>query len=251
MTSVVGQDHLDLLVAAGFAYGLVADPTSTAFGRSGSFFAARSTTEIGRILQQQNQASLDWLSRCGRLRLADRGQRPLYVHEPVAASHIVPVEVLKACQAFEHACQPAPGWQASRARQYVVALTAAAVRRLPGYAEAPWVWTRPPNRSGPPIAYGASWRPPIDGLLWVDEDDLMDQWHTARLVVVTVDVAATLPALPSRPALFVLTRQEIPDETWPAVEGLAPECIVFYPVAAPWLSERLHPEADELSEVRP
>lgn len=251
MTSVVGQDHLDLLVAAGLTYRLVADPTSHAFGQAGSFFSARSANEIGRLLQQQNQASLDWLSRLGRARLADRGHRPPYVYEPVAARHIVPVEVLKACQAFEHACQPAPGWPGSRARQYVAALTAAAVRRLPGYAEAPWLWVRPPSRSGPPIAYGAAWRPAIEGLLWVSQDRLVEQWHTARLVVVTVDVAAILPALPSRPALFVLTRQEIPDEVWPAVEGLGPEGIVFYPVAEPWLSERLRPEVDDLSEVRP
>lgn len=251
MTSVVGQDHLDLLVAAGFSYGLVTNQASAAFALGTNLFAARSANDIGRILQQQNQASLDWLSRCGRLRLADRGQRPPYVYAPVEPSHIVPIEVLKACQAFEHACQQAPGWPASRAREYITALTAAAVRRLPGYADAPWLWTRPPSRSGPPIAYGASWRPSIEGLLWVDEPDLIEQWRTARLVVVTLEVASALPALPPRPDLLVLTRQEIPDNAWPAVEALAPECIVFYPVAEPWLSERLRPQISTLTEVKP
>lgn len=250
MTSVVDQDHLDLLVAAGLAYNLVADVTVAASGRSGGFFAGRPATEIGRILQQQNQASLGWLSRRGRLRLADRGPQPPYVFTPVSSGHLIPVEVLKACQAFEHACQPSPSWPGSPARQYITALTAAAIRRLPGYAEAPWLWTRPPNRSGPPIAFGASWRPAIDGLTWVGEDELIESWAAARVVVVTVDVVATLPVLPARPALYVLTRQEIPDKTWLAVEALAPECILFHPVAEPWLSDRLRPEAEDLDEVR-
>lgn len=237
---LLGSDHLDLLVSAGFAYGVVVtDPTTAAFSRPGDLVSVRSGTDIGRRLQLQNTAGHELALRSGHIRLVDRGPTRPYDYTGVAAADLDPVEILKACQAYEHLCQASPDWSNSYARRYVTALTAAAVRRLPGYAQAPWSWTRPETRFGPAIGLSGDWQPSIEDLKWVDWATLVDEWSQARLIVVTIDVVDDFPAVPSRPSVVVLARQEIPDRLWPAVENLKPEAVVFYPAGEPWLRDQL------------
>lgn len=244
-SSLLPADHLDLLISAARTW-KVAAPTSAVatFGRAFStprdLSEVRVADELGELLQQQNVDALTFLARSGRTTLSERLRPRPYRHVPVRADLLDPVEVLKACQAYEHSCAASPGWASSRARRFVTGLITAAVRRLPGFAAAPWTWTRPDTRTGPAIGVAGTWRPAVDHLAWREPGALTEDWSTARMVVLTVDAVAALPAsLERRPDVFVLTGEAISDALWPALLDLEPEAILFYPACRAWLDERL------------
>ena len=233
-------DHLDLLVSAGRAWDVTANAVTGAFTARRDMIEIRAADDLGELLQQQNVDAVSFLARSGRTSIAERQHPRPYRHVPVRPELLDPVEVLKACQAYEHSCAASPGWASSKARRFVAGLTTAAVRRLPGFAAAPWTWTRPATRTGPAIAVGGPWRPTVEHLEWRELDTLAHEWGAARLVVVTLDVVTALPAsLERRPDVFVLTRQEISDDVWPTLLDLEPEAVLFYPACHSWLAARL------------
>lgn len=243
-SSLLPADHLDLLISAARAWEVPAPSasatTSTAFSAPRDLSDVRAADDLGALLQQQNVDALSFLARSGRTALSERLTPRPYWHVPVSPDLLAPVEVLKACQAYEHSCAASPGWASSRARRFVAGLATAAARRLPGFAAAPWTWTRPAARTGLAMGVGGTWRPAIEHLTWREPSTVAPDWSAARLVVVTVDVVTTLPAsLERRPDVFVLAGQEISDEVWPALLDLEPEAILFYPACRAWLAERL------------
>lgn len=249
-SSLLPADHLDLLISAAQAWDVTINvasvTTSDAFTTPRARSGGRAADELGELLQQQNVDALSFLAGTGRTPLVERRQPRPYRHLPVRPDLLDPVEVLKACQAYEHACAASPGWASSRARRFVGGLTTAAVRRLPGFAAAPWTWTRPATRTGPAIGVGGSWRPSVEHLEWREVDALVQDWSAARLVVLTLDVLTAVPAsLERRPDVFVLTRQEISEEAWPALLDLEPEAVLFYPACRPWLDARLRVDLEQ------
>lgn len=50
----------------------------------------------------------------------------------------LPLTIIKACHCYAYQASEHPGWQDSAARKLVDAIEAHAVRRLPGYDDAPW-----------------------------------------------------------------------------------------------------------------
>lgn len=247
-SSLLPADHLDLLISAAQAWDVTINAasltTSEAFSTPTGLSGARAD-ELGELLQQQNVDALSFLARAGQTSLVESRPRP-YRHLPVRPDLLDPVEVLKACQAYEHSCAASPGWASSRARRFIGGLTTAAVRRLPGFATAPWTWTRPASRTGPAIGAAGSWRPAVEHLEWREIDTLVQDWSSARLVVLTLEALSVLPAsLERRPDVFVLTRHEISDEAWPALLDLQPEAVLFYPACRPWLDARLRVDLEQ------
>ncbi len=249
-SALLGTDHLDLLVTAACHWRILTSRTAAAFSRAEAHLVVAGATEAGRMLQQENLAAIRWYSDRGRGRLVDR-----LVPEPYAYTEVDrldPVEVIKACHAAEAACEAAPGWGGSTARRLLTALVTAASYRLEGYADAPWIWTRPARRSGPPIAVGDAWRPALPGVTWVDVDQVAERWQEASLVIVTSDVAAQLPTtLPPRAGVFLLAAHEPVDEVWQAIIALDDQAVVmFWPTCEPWLREQLADPAPQFVEHR-
>ncbi len=248
-SATLGTDHLDLLVTAACHWRILTSRTAAAFSRAEAHLVVAGATEAGRMLQQENLAAIRWYADRGRGRLADRLVPQPYTYTEV--DRLDPVEVIKACHAAEAACQAAPGWSGSTAKRLLVAIVTAATYRLEGYADAPWNWTRPARRSGPPIAVGSHWRPELPGVTWVDVDEVAQQWASASLVIITSDVAAQLPTLPPRAGVFLLAAHEPVDEVWQAIIALDDQAIVmFWPTCEPWLREQLTDPAPEFVEHR-
>ena len=252
---VLTDDHLDLLVSAAAAWHVLTSKTQAAFARTGleSQVVAASTVEAGRMLRAENAAAIQWLASRGRGRLCDRGDLPPYAHRPVA--HLRPVEVIKAAHAAQAACVFSPGWPTSVARRLLSAVVTAATHRLEGYADAPWVWTRPQIRAGRVIgvtAAGQADRPEIDGLDWVKIEDLREHWTSAPVIVISAAAASQVPAdLPSRTGVFLLVVDEPPNEVWQAVATLEMQSLVlFWPTCREWLQAQVAAPAPEFVEHR-
>lgn len=242
-------DHIDLLITAALRWRVLTDHTTAAFTSTERHLVVATANEAGRILQQENLAALRWLSDRGRSRLADRAIPEPHVFTEVDA--LDPVEVIKACHAYQHLCSPSPGWSGSTAHRLVAAITTAATHRLAGYAEAPWVWTRPQVRSGAPVALGRQWRPELPGISWVDATRLVQAWQSASLIVVTTEAAPDLPdGLPTRSGLFLLTNSDHPDQVWEAVASVAPEAVLYWPVCEDWLAEQVREPSPQLTHHR-
>lgn len=246
---ILGLDHLDLLVSAAVRWKILTSATAAAFSRAEAHLVVATAVEAGHLIQQENIAAIRWLTDRGRSRLAERLVPAPYSFTEVP--RLVPVEVIKACHAAELACAASPGWSASAAKRLLTAIAAAAAYRLEGYADAPWCWTRPARRSGPPIAVGGSWRPPLPGVTWVDLDVVAEHWEGASLVIVTTEVATTLPVLPPRAGVFLLADHDPADEVWEAIIAMDDQAVVmFWPTCEPWLREQLRDPAPEFVEHR-
>lgn len=234
--SIVGQDHLDLLISAAMAYGLLADPArASSMSHVEPLIAAAAATTVGRQLQRVNRDSL------AAARDGIDEPEP-YSFTPVDEKDIVPMHVLKAVQAMEHLCYGAPGWEDAPVRRLLEAVTRAAIQRLPGYGQAPWVWTRGELRRGPAIGVCGRWRPEgADVVEWVSPDVARQQWATAAFVVLTTDQLHAMDGMPDRPAIYVATGRELGDEVWQILDGLSfePEHILFFPAALPWLRDQV------------
>ena len=94
--------HIDLLITAALRWRVLTNPTTAAFTQTERHLVVATATEAARILQQENLAALRWLSDRGRSRLADRAIPDLHVFREVDA--LDPVEVIKACHAYQHLC---------------------------------------------------------------------------------------------------------------------------------------------------
>jgi len=168
--TVVSADALDLLVTAALRYGVLASRTRNAFSPTTAGVLQATPDDAGRVLLAQHLAAqhptlaapppLSSELRC-------------YQHVPVV--HIEPVHVLKAIHTYEAVAAASPGWDTSAAHTLTTALLRAAVKALPGYAEAPSSWRRPLVRSGPPIGLARQWRPVRDGVTWMTS---RESWPT-------------------------------------------------------------------------
>lgn len=250
-SSILGTDHLDLLVAAASEWRILTSATAAAFSRAEAYLVVATAAEAGRLIQQENLAAVRWNADRGRGRLADRMVPSPYTFTPV--DRLDPVEVIKACHSAEAACADSPGWAGSTARRLLAAINLAATYRLEGYADAPWQWTRPMRRSGAPIAVGSSWRPPLPGVTWVSPAEAAARWSEAALIIVTTDVAAELPAaLTPRSGVFLLAEHDPADEVWQAIVAMDDQAVVmFWPTCEPWLREQLAHPSPEYVEHRP
>jgi hypothetical protein len=248
-TQLLTGDHIDLLITAALRWRVLTNATTAAFTRAERHLVVATATETARILQQENLAALRWLSDRGRTRLADRAVPDPHVFREVDA--LDPVEVIKACHAYQHLCSSAPGWSGSTAHRLVAAISTAATHRLSGYAEAPWIWSRPQIRAGHPVALGRQWRPDLPGISWVDVAGLIEVWQSASLIVVTTEAAADLPGgLPARGGVFLLASSDPPDQVWDAVAAVSPEAVLYWPVCDPWLAEQVRDPSSKFTHHR-
>ena len=243
-------EHLDLLVSAATEWRILTSTTAAAFSRAEAHLVVATAVQAGRLIQQENLAAARWHADAGRGQLPDDITPPPYTYTPV--ERLSPVEVIKACHCAETSCESAPGWSASVAKRLVTAIIRAATFRLEGYADAPWQWTRPGRRSGPPIAVGGAWRPDLPGATWVGPSQVAQYWADASIVIVTTDVAAHLPAtLPRRAGVFLLAEHDPADEVWQAIVAMNDQALVmFWPTCEPWLAEQLAHPAPQFVEHR-
>ena len=58
-----------------------------------------------------------------------------------------PVEILKIISCYEYQSCEHPGWKTSEAYTFCRALRHSTIDRLPGYDEAPWEWTKWPQKA--------------------------------------------------------------------------------------------------------
>lgn len=255
-TPVLTDDHIDLLITAATDWRLLASPTTAAFAQSAleRHVVVASSAEAGRMLRAENTSAVHWLSDHGRTRLVDRAPVGPYNHHRVES--VDPVEVIKAAHSAQDACKDSPTWSTSPTARLLAALITAATHRLPGYAAAPWSWTRPQQRSGRSIgvALPHSTPPAVPGLTWVSPEQVREHWDDAPLVVIRCDAAAAVPAdLPARSGVFVLSfdGQEDANQVWEAVSGLnMPALALLWPSCRPWLQQQLRDPAPEFVEHR-
>lgn len=253
--TVVGADHLDLLVTAAVRYRVlpsrVAAALSTGPGQLRTTPVAAGAlpddpTTAGRLLLEQNLAAARWRAARGRgaLDLQPPSVGPAagdaldYQHRPV--EQFEPVEVIKAAHCYQHLTGDSPDWAGSDARRLVTALAHAATHRLPGYSAATWHWTRPPARTGAPVGLRRSWVPAEDGVEWVTPAELAQRWDDAALVLISAEALDDVPAgMRVREAVYLCTRTHIDAVDWPAVVRLQPDVVVTLPTARDWLLEQL------------
>jgi hypothetical protein len=89
---------------------------------------------VGAMLLAENQSSVNHLYH------RDEIESPYLF---VLDGHPVdPVRILKAVDCYTHQSCEHPGWESSESRAFCDTLTHLAIRRLPGYGEAPWMVER-------------------------------------------------------------------------------------------------------------
>ncbi len=250
LSPLLSNDHLDLLVSAATAWGVIASPTRAALAQSEieRELAGASGTQAGQLLRQANSAARRWLAEGGKARFADHAAHDeTYSHRGVETS-LAPVEVIKAAQAADAACRFSPDWADSLPRRLLTAIITAASHRLPGYADAPWLWTRPRRRRGVPIGVRLDHEacPDIEGVEWISPCRVGEFWDDAQLVLLTPAAALRLPAtVPSRPGVFVFVVDEQHDAVWQSLATLEMQSLaLFWPVCRDWLLGQLaHPDA--------
>lgn len=143
---IVSRTHIDLLVTAGLDL-----PGRDTHGGILSWYVdgnrhtltTSNADEIGQMVWAENVASVSH-------RYPDDGPGDLpgpngfHAADVLLYSHtwvrgiIDPTVVLRAIDCYEYQSCEHPGWKASRARAFCVALQEAAVGQLPGYDQAPW-----------------------------------------------------------------------------------------------------------------
>jgi hypothetical protein len=165
---------------------------------------------------------------------------------------LVAVEVIKAAHAARHLCAGALHWETSEAARLLDAITVAASQRLPGYAAAPYHWTRPATRTGRPVAIGVSWKPPVPGVTWIEPSAAPEVWNSASLIVITSEALAELPAgMPARSGVFTLDPSAPAPAVWDSVSGSPSSALLFWPTCREWLAEQTEAPAPEYVQYRP
>lgn len=254
-TSVLSDDHIDLLISAALEWGvLTTSKTRAAFAGSvvEQKMVVATATEAGQLIRAENMAAVEWSAAHGCARPADRASQPhTYSHRQV--EHLVPIEVIKAAHATQSACSVSPTWDDSVGRRLIAAVITAATQRLDGYADAPWLWTRSHRRTGRSIGISHNDdHPQIPGLTWLSLDAAREHWTTAPLVILTPAAAANLqPDLAARQGVFVLVVDEDPNQVWSALSALDMQALVlFWPTCQTWLTNQLADPAPEFAEHR-
>lgn len=227
--TLMGHDHLDLLLSAALEY-QVPLPASTRASFSPLVPVTVRASAVGAILHAHNAAA------CGRD--VDRSGYTF-----TAVSGVDPVAVIKAAHAMAQVCSGDPHWAGSAADQFLCDLLQAATIRIHGYTEAAWEWRRPPTRLGPAFGCALSWRPDIPGLTWTTPDHLSPQmWRSARHVLLTLDAAEVLDALEPRDQVIVVAGESAPTASqWHALSALTTgdPVIAWWPIAREWLASQL------------
>lgn len=240
------DDHLDLLVTAAVQWRLLLH-TPDALPETRSPILQATATQAGRLIRQANHAAAARQPGPRRTRVEADG----YLFHPV--EHLVPVEVLKATHAAADCCALAPAWNGSQPQRLLSAVRDAATQRVEGYAEAPWMWSRPQVRSGNPVAFTpcGTWRPAVEGLTWVGPEELLDQWEKAAMILVTVDGAHALPATTARAGVHLLAPEGATSaQVWDAIEEFHPEQVLYWPACREWLSEQVQSPSPRYVEFR-
>lgn len=239
-TQLVTADHLDLLVSAAVRYRVLVSETAATFSSLVGVGGTVGTTpdEAGRILLEENIASLHWRTSRGRGRVELDPTKSEYLHHPVDVFE--PVEVLKASHAYQRITSDSPSWAGSVAFRLATAIAGAATQRLPGYAAARWFWERPPARTGEPVGLRRSWSPGGLEVNWVTREQMRRQWDDAALVLVAVDAIEDLPTgLAPRAGVYLLADAHVTAAQWPEIEQLNPDVMVMLPAGADWLAKQL------------
>lgn len=257
-SEILHADHVDLLVSAAQAYGLVMSRTSAALAVHAppSSALVAGPDEVGELLLDEHLSALrhraarDRQTRCvperavpGRAvpgRCSERLWWPdtPYRHSPV--HQIRPLEVIKAVHGYERMAQASPGWAGGTARRLCVDLERSALQRLTGYQEAPALWRRDLDRPGPPIGLSRDWRPDVAGVDWISPSDLHRRWAGACAVLVTTEALPdVLPDLPARPEVYAISRDQVVESQWPQIQRLSPDLLVMMPSGGAWLAARL------------
>ena len=96
------------------------------------FFAPATPRSVAAALFEENCRSVDH-------RYAEVNERDYVFTYRAGARQLSPVQVLKACKGLEYQSCEHPGWESSDAHYVLRAITAFAVRQLPGYEDADWV----------------------------------------------------------------------------------------------------------------
>lgn len=231
--TLLGSDHLDLLLSAALEYG-VPLPASTRSAFSQLVPVAVLASEAGRLLAGHNAAA----QRVQGHDVPDRGYAFTVVGD------VDPVAAVKAAHAMATVCRADPEWVGSPAAAFVEAIAQAATVRVAGYAEAPWEWRRPPARFGPVLGVAVGWRPEIPGLEWSRPVAVAETaWRSARQVLVTAAGAVELsPVLEPREQVIVVLGESSP--SWREWEAIGRICsgdplLVFWPTGRPWLVAQL------------
>ncbi len=233
---LASNDVLDLLVSAAARFGLLLSETTAAFTGPEVPGVVGTPTEACRLLLEENLAALRW--RTSRGRLPVEVEQLHHVHRPVA--RFEPVEVIKTAHAYQRLAADSHGWAGSAAHHLVDAIVLAATRRLPGYAETDWAWTRPPPRDGAPVGLRRSWIPVERGVTWLTPTALGQRWDDAALVVLAVDALADIPdRLAPRPGVYLCALGGVHDTQWPAITRLRPDVLVLLPAGRDWLLAQL------------
>lgn len=250
VSRLLTDDHIDLLTSAAARWHVLTSTAGAALSPVETTGLRATATTAGRALRQENLAALTWLTERGRSRAADRLEPRLYEHSRIA--QLRPVEVVKAAHAAEEACRLSPTWPDSFASRLLQGVVRAACHRLEGYTTAPWAWTRPERRDGPPVAAGGRWRPVLPGVRWIDPCELEQHWANAALVLISTEVVDQVPAgLAARAGVFLLTDQQSPDDVWHAVMSLGMQTLVlWWPTCQAWLADQVADPAAQYVEHR-
>lgn len=227
--TLMGNDHLDLLLSAALDWDVPLPPSPRA-ALSRLHPPAVLAGEAGTRLRQHNLASL---TATGTL-----GAAGPYQFTPVADCD--PVVVAKAAHAMSVACRADPRWAGSASQGLVDAIEDAALVRI----ETPWEWRRPSPRFGPAVGIGLAWRPDVPGLEWIEPSDAGRFWRTAAHLVVAADAVDELPlGLEPREVILLIGAASPSARAWQVLGEVAQDPVVaWWPVARPWLSALLGPE---------
>lgn len=223
----IPDDHLDLIVTAALEWKVLVGPPAAALSMPGSL-TSLDGTRAGTLIRQMNTI------------VQHLGSPAEYTYRPVPGP-LIPVEVIKACHAAIHTCSRAPYWETSVAHTLLTKTAWAAAVRVPGYAEAPWIWTR--SRTSQTLAIAETWRPEPLAVNWSKTHSIEPEtWASAAAVLVTEEalpaVSGLLAAgqLAARPNVFAI----LPDPHLdPALWGGVADHVLIWPDCRPWLDVQL------------
>jgi hypothetical protein len=227
--TLMGKDHLDLLLSAALDY-QVPLPASTRAAFSQLVPITVIASEVGATLTTHNAAA--------------QGHNPGRRYTFTAVTEIEPVAVIKAAHAMMAVCRADPHWDTSASAQFLTDLVHAATVRIHGYDTAEWEWHRPPARLGASIGCATTWQPPLPSMTWIPPDQLTRQaWRSARRVVLTAEATEQLPTdLEPRTHVIVLVGETSPTaRQWEAAARLCADApvIAWWPAARDWLSAQM------------